>query len=197
MSGKLGPGASVLVDANVIIESHRIRAWRALAGGYHMETVEDCVVETQTGFQLRRKEQLIALPELRASLAREHQVGDRERAELLIRMEDIALDRGEESLWAHALGRGDAWFMCGPDAASLRCGVRLGLQDRIVSLEALLEAVGHRTRTAPRRHYTRQWQERVLVECGFAEAERSARGKEGASDKGRGPLHVAIRLASG
>ena len=167
----------MLVDANVIIESHRIGAWRALAGGYRIETVADCVTETQTGFQLRRSEQSIALGELRASLAEEHPVGDRERAELLIRIEGIALDRGEESLWAHALGRNDGWFLCGPDRASLRCGVRLGLGDRIVSLEVLLERVGHRARearVAPKRHYTRQWQERVLG--GFVlETERDAR----------------------
>jgi hypothetical protein len=44
----------VLVDTNVILESHRIGAWPALTGGYPVETVEDCVTETQTGFQRRR-----------------------------------------------------------------------------------------------------------------------------------------------
>ena len=33
----------VLVDTNVILESHRVESWRALAGGYRLETVEDCV----------------------------------------------------------------------------------------------------------------------------------------------------------
>ena len=167
----------MLVDANVIIESHRIGAWRALAGGYRLETVEDCVAETQTGFQLRRAEQSIAIGELRASLAGEHLVGHRERAELLVQIEGIALDRGEESLWAHALGRDDDWFLCGPDRASLRCGVRLGLGDRIVSLEALLEGVGHRTRIPPKRHYTRRWQEVVLVEFVLAEGDKNVRGR--------------------
>lgn len=36
----------VLVDTNVILESHRVGAWRALAGSYRVETVEDCVTET-------------------------------------------------------------------------------------------------------------------------------------------------------
>ena len=39
----------VLVDTNVVIESHRVAAWRALTGGYRVETVEDCVAETQIG----------------------------------------------------------------------------------------------------------------------------------------------------
>ena len=157
-------GAPVLVDANVIIESHRIGAWSALAGGYRVETVEDCVTETQTGFQLRRAEQGIVASELRASLAGEHAVGLRERAELAVRIEGIALDRGEASLWAHALGRHDDWYLCGPDKASLRCGVRLGFGDRIVSLEALLEGVGRRTRPAVRHHYTRSWQRTALTD---------------------------------
>jgi hypothetical protein len=49
----------VLVDTNVILECWRINAWRALAGGYREETVEDCVIETQTGYQRRRPEQQI------------------------------------------------------------------------------------------------------------------------------------------
>ena len=175
MSGTVGRGARVLVDANVIIESHRIGAWRALAGGYRIETVEDCVAETQTGFQLRREEQAIALRDLRASLAGERSVDELERAELLIRIDEISLDRGEESLWAHALSRDDGWFLCGPDRASLRCGVRLGLRDRIVSLEMLLDGVGHRARIAPKRHYTRQWHEQALVELVLAELERDGR----------------------
>ena len=30
----------VLVDTNVIIESHRVNSWRALAGGYRVQTVD-------------------------------------------------------------------------------------------------------------------------------------------------------------
>ena len=161
--------APVLVDTNVIIESYRTRTWGALVGGYQVETVEDCVTETQTGFQRRREEQLIGVRELRASLAAEHVVDDRERAELAVRILGIALDRGEESLWAHALGRDDGWLLCGPDRASLRCGVRLGFRDRLVSLQALLEGVGHRTRTALKPHYTTRWLNRALTELVLAE----------------------------
>ena len=47
---------TVPVDTNVILEAHRTGFWRALTGGYAVETVEDCVTETQTGFQRRRPE---------------------------------------------------------------------------------------------------------------------------------------------
>ena len=169
MSVDLQRGVPVLVDANVIIESHRLGAWRALTGGYQIETVEDCVTETQTGFQLRREEQMIAVGELRASLFEEHKVTVRQRAELAVRIEGIALDRGEESLWAHALERDDSWVFCGPDKASLRCGIRLGYRDRIVSLQQLLDLVGYRANPRLRHHYTTQWQQAALAELLLAE----------------------------
>ena len=153
----------MLVDANAIIEAHRTRSWRALCGGWPVETVEACVAETQTGFQLRRKEEAIDLAELRRSLAAVHSVSVRERAELALRNRNIALDEGEEALWAHALGRNDAWLLCGPDRASLRCGVRLGHRERLVALEALLKHVGHHS-SGLRTAYTQKWHERVVGE---------------------------------
>ncbi len=172
MSKILGRTTPVLLDTNVIIASHRIGAWKALAGGCLVETVEDCVTETQTGFQMRRPEQMIDASDLRASLVSVHAVGDRERAELAVRIEGIALDRGEEALWAHALGREGGWFLCGPDKASLRCGVRLGFRERIVSLETLLESVGHRPKVVLKDPYTKKWLERTLAELVFDERDR-------------------------
>ena len=160
---------TVLVDTNVIIEAHRTGSWRALAGGYRVETVEDCVTETQTGFQRRQPERQIDERELRASLGAVHSVGNRERAELAVRIHDIVLDMGEASLWAHSLSRTDAWILCGPDKASLRCGVRLGFRDQLVSLEGLLDDAGHRTGTALHAAYTRRWHERVVGELVLAE----------------------------
>ena len=58
---------TVLVDTNVILEAHRAGAWRALAGGYPVETVEECVTETQTGFQRRLPERRIDEKDLRTS----------------------------------------------------------------------------------------------------------------------------------
>ena len=169
MSATANRGPSVLVDTNVIIESYRTRIWNALVGGRRVETVEDCVTETQTGFQLRRQEQLIDVGVLRESLATVHSVDNRQRAELAVRNQGIALDKGEESLWAHVLGRDDAWVLCGPDRASLRCGVRLGFRERLVSLEELAESVGHRPRIALKQHYTKAWLDRALGEMVIAE----------------------------
>ena len=84
----------VFVDTTVVLECHRVGSWRALAGGDRVETMEDCVTETQTGFQRRRREQWINAQELRASLVAVHSVTDRERARLAVCVPYIALDRG-------------------------------------------------------------------------------------------------------
>ena len=109
-------------------------------GGYGVETVEDCVIETQTGYHRRRPEEQIKHAALVASLAAVHKVADGERAAAVVREELFSyLDVGEQSLWAHALARKDPWVLCGPDKASLRFGVRMGFRDRLVSLEELAQ----------------------------------------------------------
>lgn len=170
MIARVRPGAVVLVDTNVIIEGHRTGTWAALVGAYGVETVEDCVAETQTGYERRPSEQWINVGDLETSLAAVHGVADREHAELAVRVTDIFLDRGEKSLWAHALGRTDAWLLCGPDRASLRVGIRLRFRERLVSLEELLDRAGHRPRHALRPAYTRKWMDRVVSEMVVAEA---------------------------
>ena len=40
----------VLVDSNVVIESHRVGSLSALTCGYGIETVEECVKETQKNY---------------------------------------------------------------------------------------------------------------------------------------------------
>ena len=159
----------VLVDTNAILESHRVGSWRALSSGYGVETVEDCVTETQTGFQRRRSEQQIDLGALRTSLAAVHDVDNAARAVVAVQATDIALDIGEQSLWAHALTRSDSWILCGPDKASMRFGVRLGYRDRLVALEWLLEGVGHRPRESLKPAYTTKWLEKVLGELFLSE----------------------------
>src|SRR5437879_4608587 len=100
----------VLADTNVIIECWRTRSWAALSKGYRVETVEDCVMETQTGFQRRSPEQEIELNVLRKSLAAIHDVTPAQHAAATLRDDIFArLDPGERALWAHALTRRDDW----------------------------------------------------------------------------------------
>jgi hypothetical protein len=161
MARHFGP---VLVDTNVIIECWRVGAWKALTGGYAVETVAMCFIETQTGFQRRRPEEQIDSAVLTATIKTVHPVEDADFALALTRDPQIGfLDAGEQALWAHAVSREDAWVLCGPDKASLRIGVRLGLKDRLVSLERLLLDVGFR-RKGIKDTYTQKWLEQVLIQ---------------------------------
>jgi hypothetical protein len=170
MSRHDGP---VLADTNVILECWRVSAWQALTGGYRVETVEDCVIETQTGFQRRRAAQQIDKGRLLASLAAVHAVGDREQAAAAVRDPLFSsLDIGERSLWAHALTRSDAWVLCGPDKASLRLGVRLGLRDRLVALETLLSDVGFRPKEPLQTNYTGKWHAEAVNQMVILESPR-------------------------
>jgi hypothetical protein len=164
----------VLVDTNVILECWRLDAWRALAGGYQVETVEDCVIETQTGYQRRRAEQQIDQAALQKSLAAVRKVSDAEKAAAVVRDSMFSfLDPGEQSLWAHALVRTDGWLLCGPDKASLRFGIRLGFRERLVALESLLRDAGHNA-AGLRLAYTSNWLTKTLAELAMFEAPKKS-----------------------
>lgn len=60
---------TVFVDTNIILECHRVGSWRALTGGYRVETVEQCLRETQAGAQRRRQKQGISRERLTERLA--------------------------------------------------------------------------------------------------------------------------------
>lgn len=165
----------VLVDTNTIIEAHRVSAWKALTGGYAVETVEAVQAETHTGFQRRDPEEVIDQAALRASLKAIHPVTRVQEAKLkLLLMEhDIDLDAGEFALWAHLIEKNGDWRLCGPDRASMRFGVKTGRRDKMISLEALLAEVGlAKTRLPLRDNHTKAWLDRVLADYAMQERGR-------------------------
>ncbi|MDE0152935.1 MAG: hypothetical protein OXN23_03590 [Gammaproteobacteria bacterium] len=156
------PEEPILVDTNTIIEAHRVESLEILVCNYRIETVEECVTETQTGFPNRPEEQQIDARALRSSLAIVHFVEDKEKAKLALQIQGIHLDDGEEKLWAHALSRDDMWLLCGPDTASIHAGVRLGFRERLITLESLFNGIGHNPRIPLRDAYTERWLRRAL-----------------------------------
>ena len=161
---------TVLIDTNVIIEAHRVGAWKALTSGYAIETVEDVVIETMTGYQRRDPAQVIDQPTLRASLKAVHAVSTLQLATVALEAGEIQLDNGEKALWAHLLTRGDVWMMCGPDKASLRFGVRMKFRDRMIALETLLDDIGTRPKIELKPGYGRKWLDGKLSEYVVMEA---------------------------
>lgn len=162
------PSRSVLVDTNVILEAWRLNGWKALVGRHALETAGTVVMETQTGFQRRREKQRIDPAELKHTLRAIHETTERDRAELAVRAEGVSLDPGERDLWAHALQRCDAWVLCSPDKASLRVGVKLGLGERLVSLERLWQEAGFKARGL-RENFTEKWHAQAMSQMIVAE----------------------------
>lgn len=147
----------VLFDTNAILEAYRTGVWRVLLARYRVETVRECLTEIQTGFRQRSTEKQIDYHDLRRSLSALHEVSAESRVALRHRVRGIDLDLGELSLWAHAVNRRDKWLLTGPDRASLRCGVRLGYRERLISLEELLSNIGFHSRLALNEQHTGKW----------------------------------------
>lgn len=109
-----------------------------------METVEKCREEARTGSAYRPGYVRVQEKDLCDRLVA-YQVSDDALSQLTLHSAESALlDPGERHLWAHALDRTDVWVACTADAAAVRCAVRLGWAERLVSLEELLNACGAR-----------------------------------------------------
>ena len=151
---------TVLVDTNVIIECWRTSSWKALVGGYDVETVHLCEAESLTGTRSQIDPQV-----LRQTLNASHAVSEAERAAAFVKDNHFGvLDAGEAHLWAHALTRADAWVLCGPDKASMRYGLRVGARDRLVSLERLLTDAGLNPKIKLKNNYSQKWHELALAQ---------------------------------
>lgn len=148
------------MDNCAIGDAADLGVWNALNAAYRgqIETVSEVAAEAGTYFR-RKPDAAELMATLNAMPV--HDVTDAERAELVVRTEGVALDAGELDLWSHAIGRADSWLLCGPDRASFRAAVRLGLHERLISLEELLKGAGLSTKGLPQEH-TAAWLRRVV-----------------------------------
>lgn len=154
--------AVVLMDTNAIIEAVRTSCWRAIAGRFHVETVEECREEARRGDAMSPAYVSVSENDL-ALLADVHAVTKRDRARLALECEFAdGLDDGERDLLAHAIGRDDdVWLLCSPDKASVRAAVDLECGDRLISLGELSTRAGVRPKPAMQDHFSetrlQQW----------------------------------------
>lgn len=146
---------SILMDTNAIIEAHRTRCWKALAGHFRLETVDKCLEESSTG-QRRRPGYVVVEPEELKKTAVIHKVSLPAFVKAQARASNFQrLDDGERELLAHALERTDSWCICSPDGNAIRVGHDLGFLDRFASLEKLALAVG--LKPDFKEHFTEKW----------------------------------------
>lgn len=164
------PGQVVLVDTNIIIEAVRVGCWSALTAHFRIETVAKCCEEARTGDRRRAGYVQVSESDLQTRLI-VRGVSDAELANLAMRDADSdRLDEGERHLFAHALGRTDEWLTCCCDRAAVNAAVRLGWQDRIVSLE---ELANHAGSSAALRRLKSQFSKVRLTRMGDGRAPRT------------------------
>ena len=163
----------VLVDTNVIIECWRVSAWKALTGGYTVETVEKCVIETQTGLQRRREEQQIDAAALRAVARSSTPYGCRSAPQRSLRDEQFNfLDPGEQLLWAHALTRPMPGCCAGRTRRACASASGLGFATGSSRWSACCSMWDFDRRNGLREAYTQRWLEKTLAELALLERQR-------------------------
>lgn len=148
------PSNPVLLDNCAISACVAAGAWSALAARYTLETVEEVESEATTGYQHR---EIIPPAQFRKQV-KVHPVSAAARFDAQANHAGLAmLDDGERDLWVHALAREGGWILCGPDIASIKFGVLNGYKDRLVALETLLIAIGHKPKAKLQEHQTAKW----------------------------------------
>jgi len=148
-------GQVVLVDTNIIIEAVRTRCWNALTSSFTLETVDKCLEEARTGDPMRRDYVPVDEKTLN-DLSKVHPVTPLEFMRLAVALPAAnELDAGERELFAHTMGRKDAWIATCADRAALLAAFNLGWKDRMVSLETLAHFAG--AKPDLKHHFTERW----------------------------------------
>ncbi len=161
-------GDRILIDSNAIIEAHRLRCWLNLIAFFSIETVDMCARECAGGQQLHRDYVPVDTNALRNKIT-VHDVTDAMRLELICREASaVDIDDGEHDLLALALTLPDNVFLiCSPDKACMKVAAKMGLSNRLVSLEALADRVGRRNLRL-KRNYTEQWHRRTCADISMS-----------------------------
>lgn len=149
--------ARVLIDTNAIQAAHRYGCWNALHKWFHLETAGQCIEEA---LRPNRKGKRL-VDRTRDDLEKEilaHAVTDAQRATLHHALQGrVDLDDGERDLLSVAMTiKNGAWWLCGPDKATIVAMHLLGIVDRMCSLQALAEATGANLANAEEQ-FTDKW----------------------------------------
>ncbi|MCC5865364.1 MAG: hypothetical protein JJU31_09625 [Wenzhouxiangella sp.] len=161
-------GDLILVDTNVIIEAHRVRCWIGMANQFRLITVAEVFKETQTGHQNRAEEQNIDPDELRGQLSQIAEVSRTQLADIDIEYPDHGLDAGEHHLVAFARTLDEpAWLLNSPDNGTIRFCSQANWLDRLISLEAMANALGMPHGSRLRGNHTEAWLRRQVNKFRF------------------------------
>jgi hypothetical protein len=150
-------GGRILFDTNAIKAAHDHGCWNAIRQHFKVETVEQCLAEVTRCDRHGRTLVARAERDLRTEMV-VHPVTALQQVEVVLRTGGmIDLDAGERDLLAYALTLGTAaWWLCGPDKATMRALNKLQLIDRLVALESLARSAGATPKNL-KQQYTEMW----------------------------------------
>jgi hypothetical protein len=161
-------GDQILVDTNVIIEAHRVGCWRGMASEFRLITVEKVVEETQTGHQNRAEEQHIDQATLREQLDQVAAVSRSQLAAIDLDYPAHGLDAGEHHLVAFARTMEEpAWLLNSPDKGTIRFCGKSDWLERLISLEAMANALGMPHAGRLRGNHREEWLRRQVNQFRF------------------------------
>jgi hypothetical protein len=144
------------VDTNVVIECHRVGCWGAITSNLKLATVDQVIQECGTGGG-NPNYVVVNVVSVREDVD-SRSVTKKELVELRLQLcGRVSLDPGEEHLLARAIQDPTSWHICSPDNALVRGCWILNRLDRVISLEELLEVIGHIAKIPLKRQYTKSW----------------------------------------
>lgn len=157
----------VFIDTNAIVEAHRTGCWKAIVGSHCIETVEQIVIECATGDKLRRDYVPVDIEALRARIE-VRKVKKQELIDLELKLAGaVVLDEGEKHLIAYAINQKGEWWICSPDNYSVRAAIKLGIKDKLISLEKI--AVESGVRPSLKSQYGKKWLRKKITQLLFEE----------------------------
>ncbi|MFA6568544.1 MAG: hypothetical protein WCS96_10055 [Victivallales bacterium] len=148
----------IFMDTNVIIEAERAGILKHLAGHYeNLTTVEKCVEELNTGNKTAPDYVPVDTEFVKGSMSVK-QVSQKETIELLLKLNnEVTVHDGEKELLAHINGQNvKIFYICSPDRACIIAAGKLGLIDKVISLENLTESCGIKN-SKLRNHFSKKW----------------------------------------
>lgn len=156
------------MDTNVIFEAFRTNCWTTLSQRYDLETVQECVDETQRGNPNKPGFIKVDLAMLTGTLAKIHLVAKREVAMLVIAYPTCAfLDDGEKHLWARLYAdqvlSPPIVMASTADKGAIVSAHNLNWLDSLVSLEDLAQRVGvaRSSLSLLKEHYQENWLNKI------------------------------------
>ena len=148
----------IFMDTNVIIEAERAGILKHLAGHYKkLSTVEKCVEELGKGDKTAPDYVPVDTGFVNGNMS-VSPVSPKEIAELLLKLNnEVALDPGEKELLAHINSQNiKIFYICSPDRACIKAAGKLGIMDKVISLENLTESCGIKNPKI-RNHFSKKW----------------------------------------